>query len=158
VGGETGGSLFSANLVWRYLGVRNPGFTVTWVFGTLVFYGTLASSVLGCSDSWVNCTLGSCQPLGSSDSLRMFAAGRMVVRLVLGSHGTLVGVSASLMMSLRDSDIPMNVPFTFCNKQPLPLSRHYTSMMQDRLIAGPLGGGRGVAPPTTHPYPHYKLE
>jgi hypothetical protein len=37
-----------------------------------------------------------------------------VLRLFLGSHGTLVAVSAPLMMPLRDSDIPMNVPFTFC--------------------------------------------
>jgi hypothetical protein len=51
----------------------------------------------------------------------MFVAGRMVLRLFLGSHGTLVAVSAPLMMPLRDSDIPMNVPFTFRNKQPLPL-------------------------------------
>ena len=48
----------------------------------------------------------------------MFAAGRMVFRFFLGSHGTLVAVSAPFMMPLRDSDIPMNVPFTFCNKQP----------------------------------------
>ncbi len=50
---------------------------------------------------------------------RMFPAGRMVLRLFLGSHGTLVVVSAPFMMPLRDSDIPMNVPCTFCNKQPL---------------------------------------
>ena len=43
----------------------------------------------------------------------------MVLRLFLGSHGTLVAVSAPLLMPLRDSDIPMNVPFTFSNKQPL---------------------------------------
>jgi hypothetical protein len=29
-------------------------------------------------------------------------------------------VSAPLVMPLRDSDIPMNVPFTFRNKQPFP--------------------------------------
>jgi hypothetical protein len=45
----------------------------------------------------------------------MFAAGR---RFFLGSHGTLVAVSAPFMMPLRDSDIPMNFSFTFCNKQP----------------------------------------
>jgi hypothetical protein len=28
-------------------------------------------------------------------------------------------------MHLRDSDIPMNVPFTFRNKQPLPLKSKY---------------------------------
>jgi hypothetical protein len=36
-----------------------------------------------------------------------------------GSHGTLVAVSAPFMMPLRDSDIPMNAPFTLRNKQPL---------------------------------------
>ena len=50
----------------------------------------------------------------------MFAAGRVVLRLSLGSHGTMVAVSAQFMMPLGDSDIPMNVPFTFRNKQPLP--------------------------------------
>jgi hypothetical protein len=43
----------------------------------------------------------------------------MVLLFFLGLHGTLVAVSAQFMMSLRDSDIPMNVPFTFSNKQPL---------------------------------------
>jgi hypothetical protein len=51
----------------------------------------------------------------------MFAAGRMVLRFFLGSHGMLVAVSAPFMMPLRDSDIPMNVLFTFCNKQPFTL-------------------------------------
>ena len=49
----------------------------------------------------------------------MFTAGRMGLRFFLGSHGTLVAVSAPFMMPLRDSDIPMNVPFTFRNEQPL---------------------------------------
>jgi len=48
----------------------------------------------------------------------MFVAGRMVVRLFVESHDTLVAVSALLVMLLRDSDIPMNVPITFRNKQP----------------------------------------
>ena len=52
----------------------------------------------------------------------MFPAGRMVLRLFLWSHGALVAVSAPFMMPLRDADIPMNVPFTFCNKQPLYLA------------------------------------
>ena len=56
-------------------------------------------------------------------SVWMFAAGRMVLRVFLGLHGTLVAVSAPFMMPLRDSDIPMNVPFTFSNKQP----GHYPS-------------------------------
>jgi hypothetical protein len=53
----------------------------------------------------------------------MFPAGRMVLRTFLGSHGTLVAVSAQFMMPVRDSDIPMNVPFTFWNKQPLAESQ-----------------------------------
>ena len=43
----------------------------------------------------------------------------MVLRFFLGSHRTLVAASAPFVMPLRDSDIPMNVPFTFSNKQPL---------------------------------------
>ncbi len=39
----------------------------------------------------------------------------------LESHGTLVAVSAPLLMPLRDSDIQMNVPYTLRNKQPFPL-------------------------------------
>ena len=46
----------------------------------------------------------------------MFVAGRMVLRLFVESHGTLVAVSALFVMSLRDSDIPMNVPITFRKK------------------------------------------
>ena len=81
-------------------------------------YGILASWVFGCPDSWVYCTPGSSDSSAHLDlrlSVWMFAAGR---RFFLGSHGTLVAVSAPFMMPLRDSDIPMNVPFTFCNKQP----------------------------------------
>ena len=61
-------------------------------------------------------------PEESEGGFRMFFAGRMVLRLFLESHGTLAAVSAPLVMSLRDSDIPMNVPFTFRNKQPFLLS------------------------------------
>jgi hypothetical protein len=50
----------------------------------------------------------------------VFVAGRMVFRLFLESYGTLVTVSAPLVMPMCDSDIPMNVPFTFRNKQPFP--------------------------------------
>ena len=83
--------------------------------------GILASWVFGCPDSWVYCTPGSSDSSAHLDlrlSVWMFAAGRMVLLFFLGSHGTLVAVSAPFMMPLRDSDIPMNVPFTFCNKQP----------------------------------------
>jgi len=56
----------------------------------------------------------------------MFPAGRMVLRLFLGSHGTLVAVSAPLMISSRLGH--SNVPFTFCNKQPLA-RRHSVSVL-----------------------------
>ena len=85
-------------------------------------YGILASWVFGCSDSWVYCTPGSSDSSAHLDlqlSVWMFTAGRMGLRFFLGSHGTLVAVSAPFMMPLRDSDIPMNVPFTLRNKQPL---------------------------------------
>jgi hypothetical protein len=85
-------------------------------------YGILASWVFGCPDSWVYCNPGSSDSSAHLDlrlSVWMFTAGRMVLRVFLGSHGTLVAVSAPFMMPLRDSDIPMNVPFTFSNKQPL---------------------------------------
>ena len=62
--------------------------------------------VFGCPDSWVYCTPGSSDSSAHLD-LRlyvwMFAAGRMVLRFFLGSHGTLVAVSAMFMMPLRDS-------------------------------------------------------
>ena len=91
-------------------------------------YGILASWVFGCPDSWVYCNPGSSDSSAHLDlrlSVWMFAAGRMVLRVFLGSHGTLVAVSAPFMMPLRDSDIPMNVPFTFSNEQPLnPYKRH----------------------------------
>jgi hypothetical protein len=48
----------------------------------------------------------------------------MVLWFVLESHGTLVAVSAPLVMPLHDSDIPMNVPFTFLNQQTIT-SRNY---------------------------------
>ena len=99
----------------------------------LLVYGILASWVFGCPDSWVYCTPGSSDSSAHLDlrlSVRMFAAGRMVLRFFLGSHGTLVAVSAPFMMPLRDSDIPMNVPFTFSNKQPLaqPLVLSHSSL------------------------------
>jgi hypothetical protein len=49
----------------------------------------------------------------------------------LGSHVMLVAVSAPLMMPLRDSDIPMNVPFTFSNKQPLDCQVEYVNGFYD---------------------------
>jgi hypothetical protein len=107
--------------VFGTLVLRSLGCSELWLYGTLASFGTWVFGFLGLLYPWI---LGFCQPLGSSDSFRMFAAGRMVLRLFLGSHGTLVAVSAPLMMPLCDSDIPMNVPFTFRNKQPLPPEPH----------------------------------
>ena len=51
----------------------------------------------------------------------VFFASRKVLRLfLLESYGALVAVSAPLVMPTCDSDILMNVPFPFRNKQPLP--------------------------------------
>jgi hypothetical protein len=44
-------------------------------------------------------------------------ASRLVLRIILETYGTLVPVSALLVMPLHDSDILMNGPFTSCNKQ-----------------------------------------
>ena len=98
----------------RCLGVRNFGFTVfcsdLWALllggSELWVYGILASWVFGCPDSWVYCTPESSDSSAHFDlrlSVWMFAAGRMVLRFFLGSHGTLVAVSAPFMMPLRDS-------------------------------------------------------
>jgi hypothetical protein len=71
----------------------------------------------GCSDLWASLLGGSefgstvfwlAAYWGSAHldlrlSVWMFAAGRMVLRFFLGSHGTLVAVSAPFMMPLRDS-------------------------------------------------------
>ena len=48
-------------------------------------------------------------------AVRAFFRSRMVRWLLLDSYGTLVAVSAPLVMHLHDSDIPMNVPITFRN-------------------------------------------
>jgi hypothetical protein len=64
----------------RCLGVRNFGSTVFWLAGYL----------------------GSAH-LDLRLSVWTFAAGRMVLRFFLGSHGTLVAVSAMFMMPLSDS-------------------------------------------------------
>ena len=41
---------------------------------------------------------------------------RMLLRLLIESYGTLVAVSAPLVMPLCDSEIPMKIPFAFRNK------------------------------------------
>jgi hypothetical protein len=55
----------------------------------------------------------------------VFSSG-MVLWLFLESYGTMVAVSAPLAMLqrllLHDSDIPMIVPMTFRNKQPIALN------------------------------------
>ena len=114
------------------VGVRSPGFPVFWLVRYLGVGGCwdLWALLLGCSElwvcgilvSWVYCTpgFGFFSTLGSPALCVDVYCGRMVLRFFLGSHGTLVAVSAPLMMPLRDSDIPMNVPFTFSNKQPIP--------------------------------------
>ena len=92
------------------LGVRNFGFAVFWLAGYL------GVRIPGCT---VPLASDSSAHLDLRLSVWMFTVGRMVLLFFLGSHGTLVAVSALFMMPLRDSDIPMNVPFTFSNKQPL---------------------------------------
>ena len=88
-------------------------------------YGILTNWVFGCPDSWLTV------PLDLRILQHTWISGSLcgcLLRAVwffgffLGSHGTLVAVSAPLMMPLRDSDIPMHVPFTFCNKQHFTLS------------------------------------
>ncbi len=116
--------------------VRSPGFPVFWLvrylgvpifglcclcvqnFGFAVFWlaGYLGVRIPGCT---VPLASDSSAHLDLRLSVWMFPAGRMVLRFFLGSHGTLVAVSAPFIMPLRDSDIPMNVPFTLRNKQPL---------------------------------------
>jgi len=119
--GTLGGVRCSFSGVWifglRCLGVRNFGSTVFWLaawgFGTLGggrslgvwIFGLLCLGVrnFGSTVFWLAGYLGS----GHLDlrlSVWLFAAGRMVLRFFLGSHGTLVAVSAPFMMSLRDSE------------------------------------------------------
>jgi hypothetical protein len=110
------------------LGVRNFGSTVFWLAGYL------GSAHL---DHRISVSLCGCL-------LRVV----WFFGFFLGSHGTLVAVSAPLMMPLHDSDIPMNVPFTFSNKQPLARRHrrehrpHVPTLM------------RGNTPPTTRSPPH----
>ena len=94
----------------RCLGVRNFGFTVCWLAGYLgvrIPGFTVPLDLRILQHTWISGSLCGCL-------LRVV----WVLRFFLGSHGTLVAVSAPFMMPLRDSDIPMHVPFTFCNKQP----------------------------------------
>jgi hypothetical protein len=102
-----------------------PGLTVPLVCGCVWYFGTL-----GLRYPWM---LGFYRYL----TVRAFPASRMVLRLLLESSGTLVAVSAPLVMPLHDSDIPTNVPFTFRNKQPYPPSEEQVQGL------GPVG-----APPS----------
>ena len=52
----------------------------------------------------------------------MFPAGRMVLRLFHWVAWHAGSCFSAAYDALCDSDIPMNVPFTFSNKQPLPRS------------------------------------
>jgi hypothetical protein len=108
----------------RYLGVRIFGLCClgVWNFGFTVFWlaGYLGVRIPGCT---VPLASDSSAHLDLRRSVWMFTAGRMVLLFFLGSHGTLVAASEQFMMDLRDSDIPMNVPFTLCNKQPLTPGR-----------------------------------
>ena len=103
----------------RCLGIRNFGSAVFWLagylgvlyFGWSPFSGCLDpwASLLGGSEFWVYGILASwvfgpgSAHLDLRLSVWLFAAGRMVLRFFLGSHGTLVAVSAPLLMPLRDS-------------------------------------------------------
>jgi hypothetical protein len=95
----------------RCLGVRNLGFTVFWLDGYLgvrIPGFTVPLDLRILQHTWISGSLCGCL-------LRAV----WFFDFFLGSYGTLVAVSASFMMPLRDSDIPVNVPFTFSNKQPL---------------------------------------
>ncbi len=85
---------------------------------------------------------------------RVFPAGRMVLRLFLGSHGTLVAVSAPFMMPLRDSDIPMNVPFTFLNEQPLHTQEGDLLEVPAKRRGSPRPATPNVQPLSTSPPTH----
>ncbi len=101
------------------LGIRKFGSAVFWLagylgvryFGWSPFSGCLDpwASLHGGSEFWVYGILASwvfgpgSAHLDLRLSVWLFVAGRMVLRFFLGSHGTLVAVSAPLLMPLRDS-------------------------------------------------------
>ena len=100
---------------------RNPGFSVplylrnlsggekVWYVGTLgLLYAPLGLRILA-----VLCG-------GGGNRGTCVFASRMVLWLFVESYGTLAAVSVPLVMPLHDPDIPMNVPITFRNKQPVP--------------------------------------
>jgi hypothetical protein len=58
-----------------------------------------------------------CGILGTMVAVRVFLRVEKVLWLVLESYDTLVAVSAPLVMPVHDSDMSMNVPFTFRKKQ-----------------------------------------
>jgi hypothetical protein len=71
-------------------------------------------------------------------------ASRKVLWLVLESYGTLEAVSAALVMPLHDSDISINVPFTFYN-YPVALLRGLLSGVC--IGPGPVLASRALFPP-----------
>jgi hypothetical protein len=79
-------------------------------------YGTLEIGVYGSFGS-LDLRILSVPPENKNRGLCVFAS-RLVLRIFLESYGTLVAVSAPLVMLLHDSDILMNVLFASCNKKP----------------------------------------
>ena len=80
-------------------------------------YGTLELGVYGIFGS-LDLRILSVPPENKKRGLCVFAS-RLVLQIFLESYGTLVAVSAPLVIPLHDLDILMNVPFTSCNKQPI---------------------------------------
>jgi hypothetical protein len=84
------------------------GWWYVWYFGTR---GLWYLWIFGSSDS--------SGTSGKQKSRFLRFASRLVLRIFLELYGTLVSVSAQLVMPLHDSDILTNIPFTSCNKQPI---------------------------------------
>ena len=108
------GSLGFAAWGFGILDLRYSGWPDIEGFGTLGGVRSLGvldpwASLLGGSEFWVHGILASwifgpgSAHLDLRLSVWLFVAGRMVLRFFLGSHGTLVAVSAPLLMPLRDS-------------------------------------------------------
>jgi hypothetical protein len=98
----------------RCLGVRNFGFTVFWLAGYLgvqIPGFTVPLDLRILQHTWISGSLCGCL----LQVVWFLKEKTEPYRL----HDTLVAASAPFMMPLRDSDIPMNVPFTISNKQPL---------------------------------------
>jgi hypothetical protein len=96
---------------------------VSWTYGTfrvavcMVLWNSLELGVYGIFGS-LDLRILSVPPENKNGGLCVFAS-RLVLRIFLELYGTLVSVSAQLVMPLHDSDILTNIPFTSCNKQPI---------------------------------------